>query len=245
MVSAIKRTSLPEQVLRSVLSYIQDEKLKVGDKLPTEEELSRLFQISRTSVREAMKVLSMNGAVQSIPGRGTFIRPNIMNFLLNENDEVIHKANVSISNLIEVRLALELLAADLAIERATDEDIARVEETMEELRRFVPAKETLNIRGAQLHIRIAECTGNQLLVKLIESYAEMVARYRDALIDDDQNIGAKVNIDEHEAIVAALRARNKKAMRAAVFIHLKDAEAKLKAIVDINNAVDFVIKTTE
>ena len=75
---AIKRISLSQQVLTSILDYIRDNQLRVGDKLPTESEFSKRFQVSRTSVREAMKVLNFNGAVRATywfpwPGKEQFL----------------------------------------------------------------------------------------------------------------------------------------------------------------------------
>ena len=66
----VRRTSLSEQVLESILDYIQENHLSIGDKLPTEEELTERLNVSRTSVREALKGLSINGVVESIAGKG-------------------------------------------------------------------------------------------------------------------------------------------------------------------------------
>ena len=73
--SAIKRVSLSEQVLNSILSYVKEDHLRVGEQLPTETEFAKIFGVSRTSVREAMKALSINKAIESIPGKGSFVRP--------------------------------------------------------------------------------------------------------------------------------------------------------------------------
>ena len=64
--SAIRRVSLPEQVFNSIVNYTQEHGMQVGDKLPTEGEFAELFQVSRTSVREATKALGMNGAVDYV-----------------------------------------------------------------------------------------------------------------------------------------------------------------------------------
>ena len=68
----LKRLSLSEQVVNAIVQYIQENNLKTGDKLPTEKEFSDKFNVSRTSVREAIKALGINGILKSIPGKGTF-----------------------------------------------------------------------------------------------------------------------------------------------------------------------------
>lgn len=240
--STIKRVSLSEQVYTSIVSYTQEHQLQVGDKLPTESEFAELFQVSRTSVREAMKALSMNGAVESIPGKGTFICAPMLNFILNKSENLVFQANVSIAHIMEVRTAVELLAADLAIERATDEDIERVAEAMEELRHAVLSQKSWAIEGTTFHIRIAESTKNPLVTKLVESYSDTVGQYRAALVDSNTGTDMGLHIYEHEAILHALRTRDKDAMRAAIRSHMEHTEKNIKRLVDENSAINFISK---
>lgn len=240
--SAIKRVSLSEQVLNSIVNYIQEHGLHVSDKLPTEGEFAELFQVSRTSVREAMKALSINGAVESIPGKGTFICTPVLNYILNRSENTVFQAKVSIAQIMEVRTAVELLAAELAIERATEADIARVAEAMEELRSAVLSQTPWATQGANFHIRIAESARNPLVVKLVESYSDTVGRYRDAMVDSNTQTDMNHHIHEHEAILEALRQRDKKAMHAAVRTHMKNTEKNLERLVDENNAIVFIGK---
>ena len=237
---AIKRVSLSEQVLMSIVNYVRDNGLQIGDKLPTEGEFSELFQVSRTSVREAMKALGMNGAVESIPGKGTYIRQPILHYILNDSENLVFQARVSISQIMEVRLAVELLAADLAIERASEEDLARVGEAMEELREAVMSRKPWAVQGTKFHVRIAESAKNPLVVKLVESYSDTVGHYRDAMVD--ANVEMERHIQDHEAILNALCARDKKAMHAAIRLHMENTEENLKRLVDQNTAINFISK---
>ena len=239
---AIRRVSLSEQVLTSIVNYVQANGLQIGDKLPTEGEFSELFQVSRTSVREAMKALGMNGAVKSIPGKGTFIRQPMLHYILNGSENLVFQARVSISQIMEVRLAVELLAADLAIERATEEDLAQVSEAMEQLRQAVMSRKPWAVQGARFHVCIAQSAKNPLVVKLVASYSDTVGHYRDALVDANSESEMARHIQEHEAILDALRARDKKAMHAAIRVHLKNTEENVKRLVDQNTAINFISK---
>ena len=239
---AIRRVSLSEQVLTSIVNYVQANGLQIGDKLPTEGEFSELFQVSRTSVREAMKALGMNGAVESIPGKGTFIRQPMLHYILNGSENLVFQARVSISQIMEVRLAVELLAADLAIERATEEDLAQVSEAMEQLRQAVMSRKPWAVQGARFHVCIAQSAKNPLVVKLVASYSDTVGHYRDALVDANSESEMARHIQEHEAILDALRARDKKAMHAAIRVHLKNTEENVKRLVDQNTAINLISK---
>lgn len=237
---AIKRVSLSEQVLASIFDYIQDHGMQIGEKLPTESEFSELFKVSRTSVREAMKALSMNGAVEAIPGKGTFIRQPMLNYIINNSENLVFKARVSISQIMEVRLAIELLSAELAIDRATAEDIKRVEEAMDDLRQAVLSQKQWAVQGAVFHVRIAESAKNPLIIKLVAAYSDTVGRYRDAMVDSNTEMDMERHIHEHEVILNALRCRDKDAMKEAIYTHMKNTEENLKRLVDQNTAINFI-----
>lgn len=238
----IKRVYLSEQVLDSIMSYIHEHKLSIGDRIPTEGEFAQLFQVSRTSVREAIKALSINGAVESIPGKGTFIRAPIMDVILNRSSELdqIIKAQNSITEIMEVRTALELLAAELAIERGNDEGIALVAEAMEKLRSAVEAGMPWGEAGSMFHSRVAEMSGNLFLVNTLKTLSTTLARYKTALNEADTDMEA--HLAAHEAILDALRRRDKKAIRKSVSAHMADTERDLQRLVNKNSATTFIEK---
>jgi len=237
---AIKRVYLSEQVLDSVIKYIQDHGLGVGDKIPTEGEFAELFQVSRTSVREAIKALGINGAVESIPGKGTFLRAPFAEVLLNRSeglDQVI-KAQKSIKEILEVRTALEVLAAEMAIDRASDEGIELVGDAMNDLVTAVDKGERWATAGTRFHTCIAEITGNTFLVDAIQSLNDTLTRYKNALNNADT--GMAVYLDVHQEILDALRARDKKAVAKAVKAHMKITERDVQRLVNQASAHTFI-----
>ena len=235
---AIKRISLSQQVLTSILDYIRDNQLRVGDKLPTESEFSKRFQVSRTSVREAMKVLNFNGAVESIPGKGAFIREPMLSFLLNTEENLVDQANVSVSQVMEVRLAVELLAADLAIKRATEQDLEWIGAAIDDMRQAAAIGKPWTWESPAFHIRIAESTKNPLVVKLMESYVDTVTRYCETM--GDFHISPAEHIRSHEAILNAIRARDPEAAHAAIHAHMEDAEQTIHRLVNKDSALLFM-----
>lgn len=235
---SIRRISVSEQVLSSILSYIQEHHLKVGDKLPTEAFFSETFRVSRTSVREAMKALSINGALESIPGRGTFIRPPMLDIILNETDNTVIQARVTISQLMEVRTALEQLAIELAIERGTDEEIRALEDDVARLNAAILSDSPWAALDTEFHVGIAEMARNPLLLKSIRSLSATIVKYRDAMTAANTDMSGYVL--EHGRMLDALRARDKKAAVRAVKQHMEITEELLKELVDKNSAGLFV-----
>lgn len=245
MNNKIKRISLSEQVLDSIIHYIQENNLHVGDKLPTEGEFSKLFQVSRTSVREAIKALSINGAVESIPGKGTYICVPIMDTMLNKNTspDAILKAKASISEIMEVRTTLEIMAADLAIERGTPEDMELLASAMNELDNAISHKKPWALAGSKFHTQIAEMSGNTLLLTMIKSLSATVERYKSSLMEADTQMNN--HLEEHKNIFIALYNKDKKALHKAIRTHMKTTENDLKRLVNKTSASTFITHTEE
>src|SRR5689334_712502 len=115
-----------EQIVRQIQAAIRDEGLREGDRLPTERELAETFGVSRSVVREAIKVLAAQGMVESRQGSGLYVR--------NRPIESVSRAIVlsvlpegdAVEQLFEFRRLLEADAARLAARRATDEQIERL-----------------------------------------------------------------------------------------------------------------------
>lgn len=235
----IKRVSLSEQVLNSILQYVKENKVLVGDQLPTEAEFAAMFGVSRTSVREAMKALSINKAIESIPGKGSFTRPAMLNIIMDGSSELVVKAKATISQIMEVRTAMEVLAVELAIERGSDEELELVREAMEDLRQAIQSGNPWAIAGSSFHIRIAELSENPLLLKNVQMLSSSIGKFKDALFA--ANTDMDLYLLEHQNILEALYRRDKKAAREAMIRHMEITETDLLHLVDKSNASLFLV----
>lgn len=235
---AIKRVSLSEQVLDSILKYVKEHGIRVGDQLPTEAEFATMLGVSRTSVREAMKALSINKAIESIPGKGTFARPALLNIIMDGPSELVGMAKATISQIMEVRTALEVLAVELAIDRSSDEDLTLVREATEDLRQAILSGNPWAIAGTSFHIRIAELSKNPLLLKNVQMLSSSIGKYKDALFA--ANTDMELYMLEHQNILEALYNRDKKSARKAMIRHMEITETDLLHLVDSSNASLFL-----
>ena len=191
---------------------------------------------NEAEAREAIKALSINGAVESIPGRGTFIRSPISDVILKRDGslERVIQAQTSISEIMEVRTSLELLAGNLAIERAGDEGIALVADAMEQLRNAVKRGEPWAPAGTLFHTRMAELSGNSFLMETIKSLSEAVNRHKNSLTAAGTNMD--VHLEEHEAMLDALKKRDRKALQKAIRTHMNTTRNGLLQLVDERGA---------
>lgn len=234
----IRRISLSEQVLNSILQYVKEHNIAVGDQLPTETDFAAMLGVSRTSVREAMKALSINKAIESIPGKGSFVRPAMLNLMLDQSSELVVKAKATISQIMEVRTAMEVLAVELAIERGTDEELALVREATQNLHEAIQSGNPWAIAGSSFHIRIAEMSKNPLLLKNVQMLSSSIGKYKDALFA--ANTDMELYMREHQNILDALYRRDKKAARKAMIRHMEITKTDLLHLVDKNSANIFL-----
>lgn len=181
----IQRISITEAVAERIKDLICSEQFKIGEKLPTETRLCEELKVSRTSVREAFRLLQAQGYVEIKPGRGAFVADFQTNQQLNwfEVDDAKYK------DYMEVRIAIEILAVRLSVERATPEQIQQLQDVHES---FLAASNVhdaprMVILDERFHSLIIEYTQNPLLKKINHDLLDVFRPYRRANFSDPQD----------------------------------------------------------
>jgi len=220
-----KLPSLPEVVFKEVQRLIAEGELRPGDRLPSETEMAERFGIGRSSIREAMRALQLLGAIEVIQGKGTFVREAGILPL------VVDWARITeigvISEVMEARQFLEVLLAQLAAERATDEDIEALRNALQHSRETISDLET-NIRaGVDFHVALADAAHNQVLALMYRTihdlYLETARRTRIT------SQIARERLHDHELIFQAVTDRDPEAVAQAMREHLEKARRILTA----------------
>lgn len=163
--SNIKRYSLSEQVIDSLERMIRDGEYKIGDKIPTETELMKVFDVSRNTLREAIHSLASAGILDVRQGDGTYVISN-NRFAANMNQKY---EQVSINDIIEVRKALELTIVSLAAKKRTKEELEIIKEAYLRKNNNNLSKEELINNDIEFHMVIANASHNKLLIDLYKS----------------------------------------------------------------------------
>ena len=179
----IQRISITDAVVDSIKEMIQTQEYKEGEKLPVEAKLCEMLGVSRTSVREAIRVLQALGYVENRPGKGAFVASSHRKEITPWYDV----ENPQFTDFMEVRMAIETLAVRLAVERASQKDIREIEQVQTS---FVQANENKDkIRLIMLdelfHTKIMEFTRNQLLVNINAQLLEAFRVYRSESFTDE------------------------------------------------------------
>ncbi|GLH72250.1 GntR family transcriptional regulator [Geothrix limicola] len=229
----IKTKRLYEEIVEQIKKLITDGRLKPGDKLLAERELAEQFQVSRASVREAIRTLEMLGVIDIRPGEGTFVRGTETDDIIRPLAMFLAVERSSLLDMFEMRRIFETATASLAAERATEEELDHIEAMLEKMR------ERLNVldpeKGeefdAAFHYAVAEATHNSLLTKLFKTVSEEFAKAnsvarRQLYHDNIQN--AQRIIDQHSEILEAIRSRSPKKASEAMLAHLIFAEGELR-----------------
>lgn len=196
----VKRYSLSRQVADQLEKMIEDGAYAVGEKIPTEPELTEMFSVSRNTLREAIQSLTAAGILVVKQGDGTYVRSNnrFHARMSMEYDQV------SLADILEARNVLEVTIAQLAAQRRTGEDLREIEQAL--IRRQTQAQtEKENTQAdMQFHLAVARSCHNRILIDLyssVSSYTESHIAERQAMTALDTG-----GIDRlHEKLYLAIR----------------------------------------
>lgn len=214
---AISRgASLVGTIVQEIARLAAVGEIKPGEKFPPEAELAQQWNVSRSSIREAFRVFQTLGVTDVRPGRGTVLVNTAPLFALIDWSHFT-KAEL-INDIVEARLALEPLIAEMAAERADEDGIQAIEDTIEAGRRAV-GDEAASIQASlDFHTAVAAAAGNQTLLlttQLLRSLYQESARYSRRSVENYATLLA-----DHGKIVGAIRNRDPKAAAAASKRHI-------------------------
>ena len=169
----IMHQELSSIVAKRLREMIIEKGMQPGDRLPTENELVSMFGVSRSTVREAVKLLTAENVVQIMRGRGTFIseHPGLSKDPLGL--EFTNQAKL-LDNLLEVRMMIEPQIAYLAAQRAKPKNIERLETIIKKIQQAGSNKADHTLFDISFHAAVAECTQNDVLHRILPIICESI-----------------------------------------------------------------------
>lgn len=214
----IDSRSLPEQVADKIEEYVIDRTLQMGEKLPNETELASTLNVGRSTVREAIKILVTRNILEIRRGSGTYVREHVgvLNDPLGFRFESNH--NKLGLDLCEIRIMIEPQLARMAALHATEQDIEQLQSLCDEVAGLIRNKENYGKKDIELHTKIASCTGNLVVPKLIPIINTAIDTY----IGLTNYALAGTAVITHQMIVDAIKGRDPQGAFEAMNQHLKD-----------------------
>lgn len=216
----ITRVSVTDEIARRIRGMIESGKYTVGDKLPTEMDLREQFGVGRSSVREALRILQAYGLVELRPGTGAFVAA------VTERSEAAIRTwfiekETELDEMMEVRMAVEPLAVRLAIEKASEAEIAEIAGLHDKFAEAVEAADPLDLATLDeaFHTAIIGASHNGLLTKINQLLVEAFREYRTKAFAIPENVANALG--PHTSIVEALRKRDAPKGEAGMQEHLR------------------------
>jgi GntR family transcriptional regulator, transcriptional repressor for pyruvate dehydrogenase complex len=231
--------SLTDKAIAQIRELIASGALPPGAKLPPEPELAAQLGLSRNLAREAVKALSVARVLEIRRGDGTYVtslQPSLLLEGLGGAVELLQGDPGAVLDLMEVRRLLEPAATALAVTRLSDDKLAEVKRHLDAMREARNDVERLNVHDVAFHRAIVDVTGNETLITLLESISGRTLRARIWRGLADTRAAGRT-LAEHEAIYAALAARNVSLGHAAALLHVSNTEQWLREHLEAREAL--------
>jgi GntR family transcriptional repressor for pyruvate dehydrogenase complex len=220
---SLQRDRLYTQVADQIEQLITDESLRPGDKLPGEREMADRMGVSRTVVREAIRVLGDRGLIVVKTGCGTYVqKPSGQAAAASiERYLKLQQTGEPFAHIHEVRRMIEVETAGLAAERATDDDIARLQSTIEGMAASRSDLDEYIKQDHAFHEKLAKATHNGLFNVLLGPISDLLHQ---VIVVSVQAPGAlDAGLAHHRNILAQVQRHAPEAARQAMREHLAEA----------------------
>lgn len=222
-----------QDVVGQIQKAILEGKLRIGDRLPAERELTELFKASRGTIREALRVLEQKGLIEIKlgVGGGAVIKGVTTDKMSESLALLVQHKQVSLNHLAEFREGVEALVAALAAERVTKGDVEPLRELLAQAHgylahgvshwdRFIRVDE-------QVHLALSRITGNPLFASVLKTVHDNIHRYYESFLPGDEGIMRENYQDLCDIVEAVERGHGAKAAR-LVQAHVRRFNRRMK-----------------
>ena len=203
-----------------------EESFAPGQKLPAEMELCKRLGVGRGTIREAFRLLQAKGLVEIKPGRGAFVMEKIFDADIAAIDWLVQNEN-ELRDSIEIRAALEPMAARRMAERCNPDDIKKLEEIHRAFLAAIEVGDTIQIArlDESFHSTIVEGGGNSLMIEINNRVCQGMHIFRNKTFQVEQNV--KNAVMPHSNIVNAIKVRDAEQAEREMRAHLDKVQEDL------------------
>lgn len=229
VLSPLERPTLSAHVARHILDLVNRDKLRPGDRVPSEVQIGRDLQISRGSVREAYRTLAALGILEIESGRRPRLRPIDPKVLAQVFDYALNTSQVTVAHVIETRRAIELQTAQLAARYATEAQRATLRDLVVQMRSAGSDHARRVASDTAIHTVIAEASGNPLNTLLLNALRTPMEASSRIHFDDTRQESEVVRvIDAHDAVVERICAGDSVGAVSAMSYHFDCSIVRVK-----------------
>jgi GntR family transcriptional repressor for pyruvate dehydrogenase complex len=228
MFTAVSPNRMSEAIVDQIKTLIRTNRLRPGDRLPSERELCERMGVSRVTVREALRILEAGGLVEIRVGArgGAFVTTPSSERLGAGLADLINLAPVTAVEVTEARLVFELGIIPRVVDRATGEDVEDLRRLISDHLAALQQGEYTMARSAEFHVRLAACTHNAAIEMLVHSFhGPLLMSLREA--STASPLMGQRGVYEHRDLVEAIAARDAVAATGIMHRHLRRTARRL------------------
>ncbi|ANE47097.1 hypothetical protein SY83_13440 [Paenibacillus swuensis] len=218
MLKQIKPLGAVEAVTKQIMDLIKSGYFKPHEKLPGEMELMEMMNVGRSTIREAKRILSSMNLIESRAGKGCIVKEvsvdsifneDMLEMLIRDEEEMLHESRI----LIESQIAM------LALQRATEADLAKMQQCVELLKRAITIGGDVYEPGTAFHKALSEASYNRVMIKIHDLLSSTLVKLQKP--GYEQKYDPDKEIQVHQDLVDALKARNKEMLMEALDRHFE------------------------
>ena len=213
------RTNLSQQVADHLEEVIlASSSTRVSEKLPSEMQLAKQYNVSRPVIREALKLLQERGLVVMKNGDGTYVTKPETDTIMQAVNRIMQMGNISSDDLAQVRAMLEISSAQLAARNATEAQLLEIGAIADSMKDDSLSLKQRVEKDSAFHIAIARASGNKLLETFLQVIAPLLPDYmgKGVLLPG----GIEDGVQRHNLLVEALKSRSPEKAAKAMGEHL-------------------------
>lgn len=222
--SDLKSENLVTRAVEALRQFILDELLVPGAELPSQGKLAERLGVSRTVIREAMRILESQGLLEITQGKLPRVLPPNTQVVIDGLSTLMERSSATLLDVLEVRRPVEIEVAVLAAERATGEHLRKMSEANEALAKAQTIEAQI-LADMRFHKIVAEATGNPVFAIVLDVLAQFLFESRRKTLKQS---GAKVALRHHRQLLKAIEERDLTKARQAAADGMRQTEADLK-----------------
>lgn len=212
------------QIYEQILHEIEIGTFKIDDKLPSEKFLCEQFGVSRAPVRQAISALELNGFVLSKQGEGAYVKKTPNDVKDNDLSNILN--SISPEEIIESRMEIEPIIAKYAAQRATTEDIEKLNKVISKMEVETNDGIYNPVTDDEFHQTIARATKNDLLIKFIQNISDSMSHQKMWQFLRDRTVTRSdyrdINFEEHKQIIKAIEVHDDEKAFELMALHMNN-----------------------
>jgi GntR family transcriptional repressor for pyruvate dehydrogenase complex len=222
-VKQIRKKSIPEEIIRELQNLIDAGHLKPGSRLPGEREFAKMLNVSRTSLREALRTLSLLGIIENRPGSGNYLATNTTHSPIEPFSIMLSIKKGVIMEIFEARESLEGTAAELAAQRRNDANLADMEKALKNMKSCLSDPKQYSTAELQFHQAVIIAGKNRVIADLMDKVYKLLVKSRNLVrrYSSDPESYIVKDYHNHEVIFKHIKAGDKRMARRSMVDHMQ------------------------